>query len=142
MSTPRSKSALGTGLVVVSSIALLAAGIALAFYVLIPDSTTTELALVVVGGATATVAGIAGVWLDRIRIVVSVIATLAYLVVGVVLTVGGGATLYDAAQGGFANIGAGMLLLAGLVLVAPATALAVTLAFFVVRDRRRPTLTA
>jgi len=45
-------------------------------------------------------------------------------------------TLQDAAAGGFANIGAGLLLLVGSVLAVPATALAVTLAAFYLRSRR------
>ena len=142
MTTAHRTTSLGTILVVVSGLGLLVAAGALAIYLLIPDSTTTELAIVVGGAATATVAGIAGVWLHRIRLVVSLLATLGYLLAGAILTAGAAATLHDAAQGGFANIGAAMLLLVGAVIALPALALTLALAFFVVRDGRRRAVTA
>ncbi len=142
MTKPHRTTSLGTILVVVSGLGLLVAAGALATYLVTPDSTTTELAIVVGGAGTATVAGIAGVWLHRIRVVVSVLATLGYLLAGAILTVGAAATLHDAAQGGFANIGAAMLLLVGAVIALPALALTLALAFFVVRDGRRVTITA
>ncbi len=137
MATPHRTTSLGTILVVMSGLGLLAACLALASYLLTPDGSTTELTLVVVGGVAAAVTGIAGVWLHRIRVVVSALATIGYVLVGTVLAVGAGATLHDAAQGGFANIGASMLLLVGAVIAVPATALTLALTFFVVRDHRR-----
>lgn len=142
MTKPHHTTTLGTILVVVSGLGLLVAAGALAIYLLLPDSTMTELAIVVVSAATATVAGIAGVWLHRIRVFVPVLATLGYLLAGAILTVGAAATLHDAGQGGFANIGAAMLLLVGAVIALPALALTLALAFFVVRDGRRPTVIA
>lgn len=133
---------LGTILVVVSGVGFLVAAGALATYLLTPDTTTTELAIVVVGAATATSAGIAGVWLHRIRVAVSAFATIGYLLAGAVLIAGAAATLHDAAQGGFANIGAAMLLLVGAAIALPTLALSLALAFFVVRDHRRRTVTA
>lgn len=142
MTTAHRTTTLGTILVVVSGLGVLVAAGALATYFVTPDSTTTELAIVVGGAGTATVAGIAAVWLHRIRVVVSILATLGYLLAGAILTVGAAATLHDAGQAGFANIGAAMLLLVGAVIALPALALTLALAFFVVRDGRRPTVIA
>ncbi|OAH50224.1 hypothetical protein [Microbacterium oleivorans] len=142
MTTAHRTTTLGTILVVVSGVGVLVAAGALATFLVTPDSTTTELAIVVGGAGTATVAGIAGVCLHRIRVVVSLLATLGYLLAGAILTVGAAAILHDAAQGGFANIGAAMLLLVGAVIALPALALTLALAFFVVRDGRRRAVTA
>jgi len=134
--TNTSRITLATALMVASGLALTIGAAALATYLLTADGTFAELVVVAGAAGTAIVTGIVGVWLHRLRTVVSAFATVGYLVVGATIVLGAVTTLQDAAAGGFANIGAGLLLLVGSVLAVPATALAVTLAAFYLRSRR------
>lgn len=129
MSEP-TKATVATICVATSAIALLVAGIALAAHVLAPDGAASELIVVAAASAVAVVAGVVGVWLHRVRGIVSVGATVWLSIVGAVLIVGAVGNLSAAAQGGFNNIGASLLLIVGAILLIPSIALGITLAAF------------
>jgi hypothetical protein len=120
-----------------SCVGLLAAGVALALFVLGAEGGTAALVVVLVGGVVAMLTGITGVWMHRGRVIVPVFATIGYLTVGAILIVSAAGTLQSAAEGGFVNIGASFLLLVGTAIIVPSIALAVMLTVFVARDRRR-----
>ncbi len=111
-----------------SATALLVAGIALAVYLLVPDEGVSELIVVAAASAAAVVAGLVGAWLHRLTPLVSMLTTAGLLAIGSVLIVGAGGTLQAYAEGGFNNIGAGILLIVGAIMLPPSIALAVLLA--------------
>ncbi|WP_405372382.1 MULTISPECIES: hypothetical protein [unclassified Microbacterium] len=104
------------------------AGIALAVYLLVPDEGVSELIVVAAASAAAVVAGLVGAWLHRLTPLVSMLTTAGLLAIGSVLIVGAGGTLQAYAEGGFNNIGAGILLIVGAIMLPPSIALAVLLA--------------
>lgn len=122
-----------------SAIALVVAGVALAVYLFIPNDTYMELIVVGVASAIAVVVGILGVWLHRLNVVVSLVATIGSVVVGSVLLVGVWGTLQAAAEGGFNNIGASLLLIVGAVALIPSIVLAGLLVVSYRNDRLHAT---
>ena len=83
----------------------------------------------------AIVVGVAGVWIYRLRVVVSVMATIVLTAVGAALLAGAVLTLQSYLTGGFNNIGTTLLLVVAGFISVPATALTAALAVLYIRER-------